>query len=386
MSRIPLLLIGDGPSEPSGLGRIARDLSGLLATSDLPIDLVQVGGTVPPVWSQWRHLPLDLGTDWDWGASCVQRIWSDLWGSMPGILFIVWDPGRLLPYAQVDLPVQKWCYTAVDGANIHGQISGPAQHALRQFDRVLAYGRYGAEVLKKSLAHDVAYLPHGILSQVYEAPVSESEQAWVRSTLGPFYREGDTLVGCVATNQFRKDLGVYCQTLRMLLDRGRKVFGWLHTDTAVKAWAVQQLVEDFGLSKRIRVTIREFTDRQLAVLYQSCALTVLPSLGEGFGYPLVESLAAGVPVIHGDCGGGAELIPRTEWRVPVRASRLEGIYAICRPVFEVSDWANAVERCLNWKDAVGEPTVSAYCQGAIAHLDWHTLWPRWRSWFKGGLE
>lgn len=385
MRRIPFMLVSDGPAEPTGLGRIARDLSGLIATSDLPVDFVQVGGRVPPVWSQWRHLPIDLGADFDWGARCVQQLWSDLWGSQPGILFVVWDPGRLLPYTQIDLPVQRWTYTAIDGSNTHGQISGPARAALEQFDRVLAYGRYGARVLKRTLGRDIPYLPHGLSSSTYGAPPADAEERWVQSVLGPFYKEGATLVGCVMTNQFRKDLGLYFQTLRELLDRGHKVFGWLHTDTAVKAWAVPQLAEDFRMEKHMRITIENLSDRQLALLYRACKVVVLPSLGEGFGYPIVEALASGTPVVHSDCAGGAELVPRNEWRVPVLAERLEGIYAIRRPVFSAGDWANAVERCLQWQTDHGS-AVGPYCQGSVAHLDWSALWGRWRSWIQQGLS
>ena len=386
MNRIPFLLVGDGPMEPTGLGRIARDLAGLLATSDLPIDLVQLGGSVPPPFvGSWRHFPLPMGEDWDWGASATKQYWHAIWGDEPGVLFVVWDPGRLLPYAQVDLPVQRWCYTAVDGANTNGEISGPARAALGSFDRVLAYGRYGAEVLKKSLGHPIPYLPHGIVPITYNVPASETEQAWAKAVLGQYCGRSAKVIGCVCTNQFRKDLGIYFQTLRILKDRGHNIFGWLHTDTAVKAWAVQQLVEDFGLEKSCRITIQDFSDRQLAVMYQRCAVTVLPSLGEGFGYTLVESLASGCPVVHFDGGGGAELVPKTEWRVPVRQTRLEGIYALRRPVFDPEDWANAIERAWQWREAVGDVTASAYCRGSIAHLDWHAIWGRWQSWVRQGL-
>lgn len=386
MTKIPFMLVGDGPAEPSGLGRIARDLAGLLATSDLPLDLVQVGGQVPPIFDRgWKHLPLHMGSEWDWGAACVRQYWSDLWGDSPGVLLIVWDPGRLLPYAQLDLPVQKWAYTAIDGANIHDQISGPARAALEGFDRVLAYGRYGAEVLKRSLGRDIPYLPHGLLPSTFSEPATDAEGRWARSILGPFCPASAQIVGAVMTNQWRKDLGIYFHTLRVLLDRGHKVFGWLHTDRAIKAWAVQQLAEDFGLAKSCRVTIHDFTDRQLAVMYQTCSTMILPSGGEGFGYPLVEALAAGTPVIHGDCGGGAELLPKTEWRVPARMFRLEGIYALKRPVYDPSDWANAIERAWTWQASTGPAAASAYCRGSISHLDWSSLWLRWRSWVKQGL-
>lgn len=387
MNRIPFLLVGDGPNEPTGLGRIARDLAGLLATSDLPIDFVQLGGTIPPPFlGGWRHYPLAMGSDWDWGAKEVEQYWHQLWGDQPGVLFVVWDPGRLLPYASLDLPVQKWAYTAVDGANTNGEVSGPARAALLAFDRVLAYGRYGAEVLKKSLGGTpMSFLPHGLVSALYADPPTEKEQKWATGILGPFCPASAKVIGCVATNQFRKDLGSFFETLSLLHRRGHPVFGWLHTDQAVKAWAVQQLVEDFGLQKLCRITIQDFTDRQLAVMYQRSSVVVLPSLGEGFGYPLVEALASGTPVVHGDCAGGAELVPKTEWRVPVRTTRLEGIYAVRRPVFEATDWANAIERVWKWDEQVGTDLVASYCRGSVAHLGWNVLWPRWRSWISQGL-
>lgn len=41
-------------------------------------------------------------------------------------------------------------------------------------------------------------------------------------------------------------------------------------------------------------------DEQLALLYRRCALFAYPSLGEGFGLPVLEALAAGAPVLTSD--------------------------------------------------------------------------------------
>ena len=193
------------------------------------------------------------------------------------------------------------------------------------------------------------------------------------------------VIGCVATNQARKDLALYFETLALLQQRGRKVYGWLHTDTLVNAWSITQLVEDCELEKKVTVTIGNYSDRQLARMYQRCDLTIAPGLGEGFGYPIVESLASGVPVIHGDFGGGSELVPKVEWRVPVRETRLESVYALRRPVFRAEDVANATERALNWRDEIGREAAAAYCRGAVAHLDWEALGDRWASWIRSGL-
>lgn len=387
-ARIPCLVVGDGPQEPTGLGRIARDLCRHIVASDLPLDLVQVGGPILPVWREWWHLPMDeAARASDWGANYVEALWESLWGQAPGILWLIWDPGRVAAYQELRAPVQRWAYTAVDAPNRLGSIGGPAGEALAHCDRVLAYGRWASRVIKTVRDAAVPYLPHGLDLAPFAQPPTDTETAWVARQLGPYALSAQTLViGCVATNQLRKDLGLLFESLALLKQRGHKVYVWLHTDVMVKAWSVVQLVDDCGLAKRVSVTTGHLTDRQLALLYQRCAVTIAPGLGEGFGYPIVESLAAGTPVVHGDFGGGRELVPKLEWRFPVRALRLEGVYAQQRPVFQAEDVANAVERILQWRETVGDTTVRAYCRGQVAYLDWPSLWPRWASWIRQGVE
>jgi glycosyltransferase involved in cell wall biosynthesis len=382
MYRTPLMIVGDGPQEHTGLGRILRDLARRIQQSNLPVDLVTVGGPVPPVWTEWRHFPLDerLHRGDDWGASYVEALYRSYFGDQPGVLWLIWDPSRLVYYQGIDLPVQKWAYTAIDAGNGVGSVGGPAAVALATWDRVITYGRWASEVVKTVRRQAVPYLPHGI-SPVHEMPTADDG----RAEFGPHLKREDLLIGCVATNQTRKDLGLFFQTLGVLKDRGLPVYGWLHTDVLVKAWSIQQLVEDCGLGRRVTVSTKDYSDAQLRAMYRACAVTIAPGLGEGFGYPIVESLAAGVPVVHGDFGGGRELIPKREWRFPVREIRLEGIYACQRPVFRAADVANAIERVLEWRAGLGDVASQAYCRGAVAHLDWQALWPRWYSWIKKGL-
>jgi glycosyltransferase involved in cell wall biosynthesis len=387
VTRTPLLIVGDGPNEPSGLGRIARDLASLIVSSDLPLDVVSCGGPSLPVWRDWLHVPMgEIERNGDWGRSFIEAAWLHVFGRRPGILWIIWDPGRLAAYDGIDLPVQVWSYPAVDGDNTCGAIGGPAAAALLHADRVIAYGRWGSQILHNTIGRSVPYLPHGVQTRLYMEEETDDERAWVEAELGPHVKRNDAIVGCVATNQPRKDLGLYFRTLRGLLDRGHKVYGWLHTDVLTKAWSVVQLAEDCGLARKVTVSTKAYTDRELALLYRRCSVTVAPGLGEGFGYPIVESLASGVPVVHGDFAGGRELVPKREWRFPVREIRLEGIYGQRRPVFRPEDVANAIERVWRWRSELPIEAVQAYCQGSVAHLDWSSLWPRWRSWIRQGVE
>lgn len=387
--RTPLLLLGDGPFEPTGLGRIAQDLGQLLQVHFADqVDLLHVGGPTGVVWKDWAHVPLtETDRADDWGARYVQQVYRSAFGDRPGILWAVWDPSRLYPYLRIDLPVDRWAYVAIDGDAIQGTIGGPAAEAIRGFDRVVAYGRWGKGVLTP-IRSDVAWLPHGLRAGAW-AEADPEDRAAVSAWIGPAWKPAhQRLIGCVATNQPRKDLGLFCWTLRTLLDRGHPVFGWLHTDQLVKAWSVPQLAEDFGLGRHLRISgiTEPVSDDQLGAAYRTCSVTIAPGLAEGFGYPIVESLAAGTPVVHVDHGGGRELVPTQAWRFPVREIRLDGVYGLRRPVCRAEDVANAIERIWQWEAAVGETVVREYCRGAVAHLAWPSVQGRWQTWIRQGLE
>lgn len=383
----PFVLYTDGPRLPTGLARIGRDLAARIwdLREAWDLDFLQVGyDPLPgpaPAWPVWAAA--DIGMDQDWGADLLGQVWQHQWGKPGGILFSIWDPGRSYELLSAKGPEQRWGYFPVDGTNVNDTLGGPAAEAIRRYDRVLAYGRWGSERLA-TIRRPIPYLPHGLDLDTWTFKLATSEpfdRAW---EILAKRHEDEVVVGCVATNQPRKDLAVYFATLAELRRRGRKVRGWLHTDRLVRAWSVQQLVEDYGLAKRVSVSLT-LEDSELAACYALCGCTMAPGLGEGFGYPIVESLACGTPCVHGDVAGGAELVPLNAWRVPAVAERFEGIYATRRPVFTPVDWANAVERALDWKQQ-DERVCQEYCRGSVEHLRWAHIWPRWEKWLTQGLE
>lgn len=59
---------------------------------------------------------------------------------------------------------------------------------------------------------------------------------------------------------------------------------------------IRQRAEQLGVGDRVRV-LGEVAEESLPALYQGAALFLYPTLYEGFGLPVVEAMAAGVPVI-----------------------------------------------------------------------------------------
>ncbi len=75
---------------------------------------------------------------------------------------------------------------------------------------------------------------------------------------------------------------------------------------------LQQHMEAAGLERRIHSVIKP-DHRTLTALYSGCQAFVFPSFSEGFGWPLIEAQACGVPVIASaiepmpEVSGGAAL-------------------------------------------------------------------------------
>ena len=383
MEPLPILIVGDSPSISSGLARIARDLTQLLHdySADLNIRVAQLG-YYHDHDSRWPWPTWGMRDEGAFGQDDIKRTWWRFAGEKPGVIFTIWDPARcsgIMQEAQA-LPIRLWGYFAVDGVNAQGTFGGPAAAVVRRYDRVLGYGRWGAGVLSqvRGGVRPVQYLPHGINLDTWQPQYLTGD-----GDPEPVKRE---FVSCIAANQPRKDLGLLFETWAIMRAERPELKFWLHTDVEVRHWSVPELAEVYGLNDQCLTVTTEMSDAGLAELYSRSLITMLPTLGEGFGYPIVESLACGTPVVSTDAhAGGAELLPRDDWRVPAKGWRTEGLYAIRRPVVDARVFARKALWAVD--EVLRDPGVSAaYCKGSVAHLDWQYLQGRWLSWVRQGLR
>lgn len=71
--------------------------------------------------------------------------------------------------------------------------------------------------------------------------------------------------------------------------------------------ALEKKIEDLGIKNRVRL-LGFIKDQDLPRLYRASTCSVFPSLYEGFGLPVLESLATGTPVLAGDNSSIPEVV------------------------------------------------------------------------------
>jgi len=202
-----------------------------------------------------------------------------------------------------------------------------------------------------------------------DAPVpSEADLAAARDR---YTLPGSPMVLCVGSHEPRKNHLAVLHAAEILWRRG-------HDFTLLFVGGNAWRSERFGrLLSRLREGGRpvesalQVPDSTLWALYRLARFTVFPSLNEGFGLPVAESLASGTPAITSDFGsmreigelGGALLVdPRDDHSIAVAMARLltdDVLHArlvweaAARPVrtwddYAAETWAAMVEGQADW--------------------------------------
>jgi glycosyltransferase involved in cell wall biosynthesis len=243
----------------------------------------------------------------------------------PDCILIVCDPGSahgwlavLAQIGQAHIPTVL--YAPVEGAPIGPMLAAPFRLATRAFTPTA----WAARVLAAEHGLIIPHVPHGVDTTVFR-PLDPEERAAVREEMG---WAGKYVVAYVARNIERKahdrlikavamlhrqgmtDLHLYlhCKPNDLLPPRGFDLAG-------IARWAgvaahVQFAVQDHATQGEPSATFAQ----KLA----AADLYVSPSKVEGFGLPLLEALACGLPVcIPADGGNQEEVTGPLGIRIPV---------------------------------------------------------------------
>jgi glycosyltransferase involved in cell wall biosynthesis len=390
-----LAIFSDSPSGPTGLGRFSRELATRIFTR-IP-DVFHVG-TIGFNSQYSSRLPWrDQYSIGSIGPSAeLSAIISDFFGGEDGILLSVLNPGWLdwlahpesltgeenepLKALLTSGLVKRWIYAPIDAEGPNG-LPLEITTILDGFDRRLFYTAWAADLYDRATERQQVseHLPHGIQDHVFHprdrklARDSFMPQI-ARLPQGPI-PDDVMLVGCVATSTPRKNWPLAFETVAKLVERGVNAILWAHTDSFYKCYDFHNLTQSFGLNHRVIPTKHYLSSDKLAWAYSACDVTLMPS-SEGYGYPIYESLACGVPCLHHNYAGGAEWLP-DEMKIEPSGWYYEGLYCHRRPIGDANTWAT---RVIN---LVGNDSQVSLLPD---ELKWDNLWPRWEVCLKAGIQ
>lgn len=380
------MVVSDNPGLRGGLSRSGRDIATLLCT--MPQFRVAYLGRGITQKRQFPFVLYDYPESGQWGEGYIEYAWNDFSSGEEGIILTTDDlsrrhwfsnpaglPDELRRFLGDRRTFHKWAYVPLDSAGPNGVCLPVAlRDCLGGYDRVLAASEWGKELMIRSGRTDAEYLPHGIWPEKFHpVPGARKLLDW---------GDDEIHVGCVMANQERKDFPTLFQVFRDLqIEYGQRFRGWLHTDLPIRAWNIYALAVDYGV-ERTDVTF-DLTDDQLAIYYSACHATLLPSGGEGFGYPIAESMACGTPCVVTDYAGGAELVAR-ERRVTPLIYHVETPHNSLRAINSPTHFTQAVIDQIEDKEADWKLT-SQEMTAEIEHLQWPRLRERWVDWIERGL-
>jgi glycosyltransferase involved in cell wall biosynthesis len=161
----------------------------------------------------------------------------------------------------------------------------------------IVYSKFALEQLKK-LGIDYFYVPHGVDTKVFKPDKSNKIQ---------FRNHDDFVIGCVAVNRgLRKNLDGLLTSFSLFNKRHPESILYLHTNPEgynLGDLNLKLLAAELGITDSIYFADIDdyeggnFPDTWMARMYNSLDVFLLPSRGEGFGVPIIEAQACGIPVI-----------------------------------------------------------------------------------------
>lgn len=284
-----------------------------------------------------------------------------------------WDQ-KDLPYLRelkerLELKVLLMCYDIIPVRLPHlcvpdvaAKFSGYFLDVAACADRILCISDYSRRDLRRYLEAEGAPMPAlGLVPLGCEiaAAADAAASAAVAEVLGQRF------ILFVSTIERRKNHETLYRAYTRMIDAG--VAGLpLLVFVGMAGWGMSDLMADLRLDPRIRPYLRilqHVSDADLARLYQQTLFTVYPSLYEGWGLPVAESLAYGkfclasnaasIPEVAGD------LVDYVDpWDVPRWAERLRWYIEHPQEVALREDAIRAGYRCTTWQET-GAAIVAA---------------------------
>lgn len=312
-----IMIHSNGPMVPSGYGRQTALAIGQFIDLGHEVAVSSFHGSTGSI-VEWNGIPVYPGGTAPYGVDTILPHANHFGAQVLLTLMDTWTLMPIVDHLAESLKLagapRLACWTPVDC----DPISQGDRHVLSKTGALpIAMSQHGLRMMEQAGLSGARYVPHSVYTSIYR-PIPEARDR-IRAECGT---NPDTFViGIVAANKdmFRKSWAEQFEAFGLHLRNYPDSELWVHTlpNRGGGGYDLRDMAAQMGIAHAVRWTddyaqvCGLLDDTDMAYWYNSIDLLSSCSYGEGFGLPIVEAQACGVPALATRASAMTELATET---------------------------------------------------------------------------
>jgi glycosyltransferase involved in cell wall biosynthesis len=315
---------------------------------------------------------------------CKDIIMTKIRELKPDVFVVLLDTFMLYPWImQQDFaPAKSIFYFPSDG---EGGLPLRCEDILKKFNYSIAMAKFGQKQVKEVHNINASYIPHAVDTNVY-FPMTKLQREELKAKWG---LRGKFVVGSVYRNQGRKMADRMFKAFALFAQKHPDAILFCHSDPLDQAACFDsiELIKRLGIGNRVIFSgmnfYKGFDYRRMNEVYNLMDVFFLSTSGEGFGVPIIEAAACGIPSVVTDYTTTQELlIENGQCGIPVPIStEITGSWNVERGIMDIDKAVEAME--ILYKEENLRKLFGEHGRTKVENLySWNKVIPQWDKFLK----